>query len=180
MLHTITLDECTTSTRAQCIAPGVTIPTEETLVNQPVKQLARQHQHASPSYGMPVADDEDPLYPPFFLFPAQRDGQQVRITSSTGVEVEPTFEHPFSSLHNLPSGLFLDTTRPWSGAAHEDASLLQLPYDVGGADGYAQYNEQWTFEASSKTDLYQTRVNPFVLGHRTQLHLILDSWRRMV
>ncbi|EME38516.1 hypothetical protein DOTSEDRAFT_75890 [Dothistroma septosporum NZE10] len=59
------------------------------------------------------------------------DGQDGRTAPSTGVEVEPTFEHPLTSVHNLPSGLILDATRPWTGASHKEASLFLFPYDGG-------------------------------------------------
>lgn len=93
---------------------------------------------------------------------------------------EHTFEHPLDSLHELPAGLYLDKSRPWCATAHEDASLLILPFDVGGQDGHAMYNGHMKNERPSKADLYQTNINPFIPGHRTQLHLILDSWRSMI
>ncbi|GIZ43587.1 hypothetical protein CKM354_000680600 [Cercospora kikuchii] len=84
------------------------------------------------------------------------------------------------SLHELPAGLYLDKSRPWCATAHEDASLLILPFDVGGQDGHAMYNDHLKARRLSKTDLYQTSINPLIPGHRTQLHLILESWRQMI
>ncbi|CAK1363110.1 unnamed protein product [Cercospora beticola] len=93
---------------------------------------------------------------------------------------EHTIERPFDSLHELPAGLYLDKSRPWCATAHEDVSLLILPFDVGGQDSHAMYNDHLKVERLPRTDLYQTKINAFIPRHRTQLHLILNSWRRMI
>ncbi|PPJ56867.1 hypothetical protein CBER1_11111 [Cercospora berteroae] len=168
--------------KIQFIAPGISLPTEDTLIDHPFKELARQHKHASPSYGMSIPSDEDPLLPPYLLFPAMsnNNSETIPTTLATGRDVERAFEHPFDSLHKLPAGLYLDTSRPWCETAHEDASMLILPFDVGGQEGHAEYNDHIRVVGPSKTELYQTKINRFIPGHRTQLHLILDSWRGMI
>lgn len=141
--------------RIRFIAPGIELPSTISIRNQPFRAVAKKYRFASGVPGMPSVSDEegnDPLYPPFLLFPGQGAKPNKKEASDQTV-----FAAPFHDLDECPAGLWVDRTEPWSGRGGEDEAVVVVPLET-------------------------TRMicTPFEAGSRMPLFAVLEMWTQMV
>lgn len=155
--------------KSRYIAPGIALPTEDTLTSQPFKELAKSTSTHHRVLGCESATTKTPcvrrcyfsqqgemtrrfryvrdlehIPPRHYLLRSwesllcERSDADLRtflwqasLPSSPGEE--HTFQYPSNSLHDVPAGLYFDMSQPWQSMPYEDASLLVLPFTIGGA-----------------------------------------------
>jgi len=83
------------------------------------------------------------------------------------------FRWPFSTLEDVPCGLYLDAF-PNAQNPFEDACRLVLPIQLG-ANKYARTSDFRPIR-KSYSELYQIDINPFVIRHGPKLVAILENW----
>jgi hypothetical protein len=141
--------------RIRYIAPGIELPSFMSIRDQPFRAAAKKYRFASGVPGMPSVGDEesnDPLYPPFLLFPG--DGVKVNTSASGDRSV---FAAPFDELDELPLGLWLDRSEPWGGRGGEDEAVMVAPFENHGRAG-----------------------SSFEPGNKLPLFAVLEEWTEMV
>lgn len=138
------------------VAPGIRLPKVEEFLQQPFKHIPQQY--PKETVGMKVP----------FLF--------LRCPGTVSAK-EAKFRYPFSTVEQVPCGLYLDAF-PNAQNPFEDACRLVLPIKLGDRR-YARTSDGRPI-IKSHSDLYQTGINPFVMRHGPKLVAVLENWRQHV
>jgi len=134
------------------VAPGVRLPKVEEFLYQPFRTVLEKYPKETEGIKMP------------FLF--------FRCEGTVSAK-EAKFRWPFSTIEQVPCGLYLDAF-PNKQSPFEDACRLVLPIRLGG-DKYARTSDYRPIR-KSYSDLYQSEINPFVMRHGPKLIAILENW----
>ena len=160
------------------IAPGLTVPTRQSLAQQPFYR----------GDGLDQDDDHDAAsiaIKPILLFASSESFQ----LADRDEREDPPFPNPYDESSSIPAGLYLLESERQLGHAFEDAVKLVLPFGVGGngfarmSDGLQIADQRYSENSSCGdryTDLYQQGWNPFIEMHQVRLVKVLESWKGMV
>ncbi|CAK4030874.1 hypothetical protein DOTSEDRAFT_71585 [Lecanosticta acicola] len=138
------------------IAPGIRLPKVEEFLQQPFKHIPHAYPQETAGMKMP------------FLF--------LRCPGTVSAK-EAKFRYPFSTVENVPCGLYLDA---FANAQNpfEDACRLVLPIKLG-SNKYARTSDFRPIR-KSHSDLYQIEINPFVMKHGPKLLAVLENWLQLI
>jgi len=134
------------------VAPGMRLPKVEEFLNQPFRSIQQKYPKETEHIKMP------------FLF--------FRCEGTVSAK-DAKFRWPFSTVEEVPCGLYLDAF-PDKQSPYEDACRLVLPIRLGG-NKYARTSDYRPIRRSY-SDLYQSEINPFVMRHGPKLIAILENW----
>lgn len=149
------------------IAPGLLLPTSESLSNQPFQEI---NFHTSRYYN------------PILLFPAI-DGQVTVFPESN----HNPFKYPYEA-NSYPSGLWISENK-LEGGDFDDSCRLLLPRSIIDREGdetkhFAKSTDGFILEddygEGLGAGLYQMSCNPFILRHEVELFRVLEHWVSMV
>lgn len=157
-----------TRPKLKFIAPGLRLPTPESLSDQPFQNIDF---HASRYYN------------PILLFP----------TNSHETTFPDRNQNPFRDPYDkdrtsFPSGVWISESI-LEGGDFDDACRLLLPRHVIGREGeetehHAKSTDGFILEDSDgeglAAGLYQTSCNPFIPRHEVELFRVLEHWVQMV
>jgi hypothetical protein len=138
------------------IAPGIRLPKVEEFLDQPFKHIKARFPDETAGMKIP------------FLF--------LRCPGTVTAK-EAKFRYPFSTVEQIPCGLYLDAF-PNAQNPFEDSCRLVLPIRLGDRR-YARTSDGRPI-IRSHSDLYQTGVNPFVMRHGPKLAAVLENWQSHV
>ncbi|KAF7518591.1 hypothetical protein G7054_g13402 [Neopestalotiopsis clavispora] len=176
--------------RFRYIAPGLAIPTSETIKLQPFADIKSPRESWMPDdYEMP----EEPY--PLLIFSSSKNYETWRDPPRhpTFPDSDRPFSYPYHQLRSYSAGLYFSPTHGGS-FDFEDGVKLVLPEPVG-AFGYARKADGSRFgeklmDSSAITgyglrggtfsDLFQLGYNPYAEMHDVQLEQVLDAWRELV
>lgn len=162
--------------RFRFIAPGLEVPTPDSIANQPFSHPT----------DLPERLRNDEFKPPILLF--RSSSTYERPYSADPYHHNDVFGWPFNA-STYPAGLYFHSPSVFF-PTHEDVVSLVLPYAIG-AVGWARksdgsmFGEQVTEYDDPKAydkydELYQTGHQPFVESHHVRLVKVLRSWLGMV
>jgi hypothetical protein len=157
--------------RFRYIAPGLEVPTDDTITDQPF-------------FPPPNVEPKRDEIPPILLF---RSLEQYSHPSSPNIN--HPFYWPFSETSSFPAGLYFSSILLQDRNRWDDQCLLVLPFGIG-ANGFARMSDGTRFGEDPEDedvrpkntfiDLYQTGHQPFLEMHRVRLVDVLKSWLGMV
>ena len=162
--------------RFRFIAPGLEVPTLDSIANQPFSRPV----------DLPERLRDHDFKPPIVLF--RSSATYKRPYSAEQYHHNDVFGWPFNA-STYPAGLYFRSP-PSYGDIHEDAVSLVLPYGIGEigwarkSDG-SMFGEQVTEYDDPKAynkheELYQMGHQPFIERHHVRLVKVLESWLAMV
>lgn len=134
------------------VAPGLRLPGATEFINQPFKHIRKQYPKETEDIMMPIL---------FFR------------CEGTVSSKEANFRWPFSSVEQVPCGLYLDAY-PNAQNPFEDAIRLVLPFKIGG-NKHAKFSDGKPTHRSH-VNLYGHGINPFIMRHGPKLVAILENW----
>ena len=159
------------------IAPGLEVPTQETLPTQPFFGMEQD---------VPDRFDANDFTPPVLLFRSSL--VYNRPESSEVYNPHDIFGWPFNA-STYTSGLYFRSS--WAHHnPHQDEVVLVLPYAIGGT-GWARKSD-WSMFGEQVTEyddpmprdvhgeLYQMGHQPYIEMHSVRLVKVLQSWLKMV
>ncbi|KAH8660540.1 hypothetical protein BX600DRAFT_514136 [Xylariales sp. PMI_506] len=173
------------------IAPGLSLPTRESMKVQPFASIKRSDLRPDP---LGEERDEDPWHPlempPLLLFRSTKKYESWKVPYITGSPQDPPFYWPYNGVETFPAGLYMNDVNRQSVIVFEDSVKLVLPYPIGGF-GYARTADGSRFGARHFMDgdqrghdrfaeLFQLGYNPFGEMHNVQLEKVLIAWRELV
>ncbi|KAF8847580.1 hypothetical protein BDZ45DRAFT_699092 [Acephala macrosclerotiorum] len=151
------------------LAPGLRLPTSESLSNQPFRDIDF---HTSTYYN------------PILLFSANNDEE----TTFPEISHNP-FKYPYEEARDsYPSGLWISESK-LEGGDFDDSCRLLLPRSIIDREGdetehHAKSTDGFALEDGDgeglAAGLYQTSCNPFILRHEVELFRVLEHWVGMV
>lgn len=170
------------------IAPGLSIPTSESIKSQPFSSIKRPP-------GWDGAEDFPHEIYPILLFPSSELYETWRdptLVPQFANQYRP-FHWPYNELKSYTAGLYFTPTDRVSIYEFEDSVNMVLPYPIGGfgyartADGarFGENKEQkgvagYVQGGGTFADLFQLGYNPFGTMHYVQLEKVLDLWTELV
>ncbi|ETS74764.1 hypothetical protein PFICI_13248 [Pestalotiopsis fici W106-1] len=172
------------------IAPGLAIPTPETLKLQPFADIKRPRDSWLPE------DEEMPDEPyPLLIFSSSENYETWRDPPRHPKfpDSDRPFSYPYHQLPSFSAGLYFSPTHggPFD---FEDGVKLVLPEPIG-AFGYARKADGSRFgeniadatalggygrRGGTFSDLFQLGYNPYAEMHDVQLEQVLDAWCGLV
>jgi hypothetical protein len=161
------------------IAPGLMVPTAESLSKQPFRNMAPDSPNDDP-------DNENHL-PPILLFRSEQNYTAPPQSDRTGSDLP--FSWPYNQVTQYPAGLYLAPVDHYSANDFEDECKLVLPFGIG-SHGFARTSDGARFGENTEAtdvqpkdtfaDLYQPGYQPFVEIHGVRLVKVIESWTQMV
>ena len=134
------------------VAPGLRLPGATEFIAQPFKHIPNQYPKECQGIMMPIL---------FFRC-------EGTISSKAA-----NFRYPFSTVENVPCGLYLDAF-PNAQNPFEDACRLVLPFQIG-ANKHARFSDGKVMPRSH-VNLYGHGINPIITRHGPKLVAILENW----
>lgn len=164
--------------RFKYIAPGISVPTETTITDQPFFD-PKIVETSEIREGIQRLDGEFQP-PPFLLF---RSNSPVPLPALDYNKAHYPFSWPWNTLQFYHAGLYLHS--------FSDAFTFALPYGIG-RNGYARATDgsrfgervdkkgQEVWPKNRYADLYRVGYHPFVVNGRFGLKDVLENWIGMV
>lgn len=179
--------------RFRYIAPGLSVPTPESIKLQPFSSVARYETRPEWWQG-DFPGDEDDIFP-ILLFSSSEKYETWRDPRPVPdfADSDRPFHWPYTKLDAYAAGLYFGPSVRGGIYEFEDSVKLVLPFPVGGhgyartADG-ARFGENrrqrgeagYVVGGGTFADLFQLGYNPFGESHDVQLEKVLVAWLGLV